>query len=476
MIRQSDAGTAAAAFILLLMVCLGPLYFGSVLPRERIALQIGAFLALALALAGKRELIGLRPIKVPLMTVALVGVYGILQSLPWPGFLVAFVSPRLAEVWRSAGTITETATATIPLSLAPAVSRGVGLHWLAVAAVLAAATLVGAERHWRRLLAASLLVAALFEIVYGSDNWFSRRDTIWGLEVGGDPSRLRGTFINPDHLALFLALPAACGFAWLWWSIRRMLRYGSLERRLLQAVLPSLVFLMLFVGLAFTGSRAGLVSIVAAILVQGVMLAIYYRTWRVGAASTGALALGLLGIGLFGLQQGLGRWMETSAYEVTWNSRLLVYRSSFELWQLFPWTGTGLGTFRQAFPMVQPPELSMAWLHAHSDPIEMLVTTGVVGLPILAWGLVALYRRLWTVFQRGRRSEDRAAGVAALGALVGVLLHSFVDFGLTLPANTFVFAILCGAACGAATRARRSDRDQDAGSPADDSKSRTRPG
>ncbi len=450
-IRQFDAGSVVAALILLAIIGLGPIYFGSVLPRERIALQTGGFLALAAVVAGRKPLSELRLIAIPALAVAAVGMLGLLQSMAWPRFLVQIVSSRLVALWEEASYLTGAAVDTVPLSLAPAVSRSTGIHWLALAACMAAAAAVGSERRLRRGLALAVLAVAIFEIVYGSDNWFAQRNSILGLIVGGDPTRIRGTFVNPDHLALLLIIATTLGFSWLWWSLRRMRREASIETRLLNAVLPGLLFLMLFVGLAFTGSRGGLVAIVLAILSQIMMLAIHYRRWQVGILYSGALALGLTGIMVFGLQKGLGRWLDTSAYDLALNSRPEVYRASWELWQLFPWTGTGLGTFRQAFPLVQPTNLDQTWIHAHSDVLELLVTTGLIGLPLMAYGLLALTRRLWTVFQLGKRSEDRAAGLGALGAVVGTLLHSTIDFGLTLPANAFILAVICGLACGSAT-------------------------
>lgn len=473
-IRQLDAGSIAATLLLLLMACLGPLYFGSVLPRERVALQVGAFLALAAVVAGRESLAPLAAAARPALAIAAIGCFGFLQSMPWPRGLVELVAPRIAETFAAAAELTGAAGRFVPLSLAPSVSRETGVQWLAVAACLAAAGVVGRERRLRRLLALGLAAVAIFEIVYGSDNWFAQRDTIWGLEVGGDPTRLRGTFVNPDHLALLLNVAAAGAFALLWWALRRARRKDAVERRLLRAMLPSLLFLMFFVGLAFTGSRAGLVAMILALVAQSLMLAFHYRRWHVGLVSGGAVALGLAGIALFGLQRGLGRWMETSAYEVTWNARLVVYDASWDLFRLFPLTGTGLGTFRQAFPQVQPASLGLTWLHAHSDVLELLVTTGLIGVPFAVYGLTALCRRLWQVFQRGRRSEDRAAGLAALGAAVVVAIHSTVDFGLTIPANAFSLAIVCGLACGTATLSSRpSVRGR---SERRHSESRTRPG
>ncbi len=473
LLHRFDAGTSVAALILLLIVVLGPMYFGCVLPRERAALQIGAFMALAAVLASREvyrslpsgeTFIELDTVVSPALAVAGVGVFGIIQSLPWPSGLTSLLAPLVAEIWSSSPA--EAGVRGAPLSLSPEVSQTTGLHWLALAACLVAASVVGRERPLRRLLAVGLLTVSVFEIVFGSDNWFAQRTSIWGAQVGGDPTRLRGTFVNPDHLAFFLALACCGGFAWLWWSVRQVMRQGAVARRLFLAFLPAMLFLLCFVGLAFTGSRGGLAAMTLALLAQCLLLAAHYRRWQVGALAVGAVTLGVAGIRIFGLQRGLGRWMATSAYEVTWSSRRIVYEASWELWTRSPVTGTGLGTFRQAFPLVQPTDLKLAWVHAHSDVFELLVTTGIVGPALIAFGLVALYRRLWKVFQRGRRSEDRAIALGALGAVTGALIHSTVDFGLTIPANAFTLAVFAGLACGTATgrRSQRRRRSRSSGS------------
>ncbi len=89
--------------------------------------------------------------------------------------------------------------------------------------------------------------------------------------------------------------------------------------------------------------------------------------------------VGFLIVAAIGLQQGLGRWMATSSHELTWNDRLLGYEAALDLWRQFPWTGTGLGSFQEAFSLVEPSEFNVMWFHAHSDVLELPVTTGAVG-------------------------------------------------------------------------------------------------
>jgi O-antigen ligase len=118
-------------------------------------------------------------------------------------------------------------------------------------------------------------------------------------------------------------------------------------------------------------------------------------------------------------------------------------------------TGAGLGAFRDAFPLVQPAALQGTWWHAHSDVLELLATTGLPGVLLLAAGAAGLVLRLLKV-QRGQgRSEDRAGALALLGALTALAIHETLDFGLTMPANAVTLAVLAGAAATASTAAVR---------------------
>jgi O-antigen ligase len=131
-----------------------------------------------------------------------------------------------------------------------------------------------------------------------------------------------------------------------------------------------------------------------------------------------------------------------------------------KLWRLFPATGSGLGTFRDAFPLVQPPDLPGTYWHPHSDLLEVLSTAGIAGAVLLLAGLAALLFRLVKVLAAGSRSEDRAAALAALGALISLAFHESFEFGLTMPGNAVTFAVLLGAAAAArVARASSAQRD-----------------
>jgi O-antigen ligase len=428
-----------------------PLPFGSVVPWSHAVLQVATFLLLALAATLAHDLGGLRRAGLPAAALAAVALLGLLQSLQWPQAIVRTVSPEHARLQAQAaalvGGVDGAPAVASTLSLAPSVSRAAALTWAAVAACLVVAALAGATRGERRLLGAALLLGGLFQVFYGAQRLAAREPTIWGVEAPGDLTRLRGTFVNSDHLALYLELALPVAFALGWWAARRARDEVALERRTVLVAVPVLLWLTLFIGLAFSGSRAGLVAAAAGAIAQGGLLAARRRRWRFGAAGVVAVAVGLGAVGAVGLQQGLGRWLGTSQYELTWNDRLVVYRATAALWQRFPLTGTGLATFREASPTVVPREASGAWYwHAHNDYLEVLATTGVVGAALLLVAALLVVHRLGRIALHATRSENRAAGLAALGAVAGVAVHSLFDFGLSLPANAATLAIVCGAA------------------------------
>lgn len=444
-----------AGFVALTLLA-APLPFGGATPGALAALQIAVFLLLALWLGwgelagatGEEILPALRRVKLPGLALAAVALLGVIQALPWPLGILDWLSPGHARLYRQAGELLagREMAAEPSLSLAASVSRGTALTFAALAAALALGALAGRSRRSRRMLGGALLAAALFQVLHGARGWFARATTIWGVEVPGSSERLRGSFVNPDHLALYLGMLLPAAFAWIWWAARRAREEERMDRRVTGLAPPCLVWLTLFTGLAFTGSRAGMIAAILAAVLQGLLIAGTGRRWQLAPAGAAAVGIGLGVVAAIGLEEGLGRLLGTSPYEVAWSSRREVYVATWELWRGFPLFGTGLGSFREAFPLVQPAGLAGLWRHAHSDPLELLATSGLLGLVLLLAGLGFLLRTLSEVLQRGRRSEDRAAGLAALGSIAALAIHEMFDFGLTLPANAFTLAIFLGAA------------------------------
>jgi O-antigen ligase len=465
MIRDLPLRLATAALAGLLLWA--PLPFASVTYTARSALQAGCALVLLLTLLSP-ESVG-RGARAPALALLLVALWGGVQAAPLPVALTRLLSPRTVQLRTlAAGLVPVVAPSHVPLSLAADLSRRNAPWWAAMAAVLLAAATCGRVRNGRRVIALGLLSGAAAEIVYGARRWTADPGQIWGVTVPSGGDRLRGTYVNPDHLALLLELSLAVVLAALWWSVRRARDAQSLEGRILLVAPALLAWLGIFASIAFTGSRAGLLAACTATAAQAAAAALRRRSWKVAPAGLGLLVLGIGTVAALGLQQGLGRWLATSPYELTWNARQLAYAGTLELWRRFPLTGTGMASFRAVFPMVQDASIPGSWWHAHNDWLEALATLGIPGALLLLAGLVLLVQRLFRILLGDNRSEDRAAALAGYGALVAAAVHSALDFGLTIPANALSLAVVVGAAAGTPTvlsRGRRGRRSESADPP-----------
>jgi O-antigen ligase len=109
--------------------------------------------------------------------------------------------------------------------------------------------------------------------------------------------------------------------------------------------------------------------------------------------------------------------------------------------------GIGPGTFATIFPQYQLAGSAARFYQVHNDYLHFLVELGVLFLPLLGWLLLSL-------FNAGRRklqSTSRQVWGISLGAMTGIvaiLIHSFVDFNLHIPANAILFTVLAALVVG----------------------------
>lgn len=446
------------ATLLALLVVAAPLPFGSVQTWARTTLALGILFCFVVAVAWVPRSKNLRKVALPAVCVAGIGLLGLVQTVPLPAALVETLSPRHAAAFARAAEVVPDelggdAVATT-LSLAPAETRSVAYWWLTVAAGLVAAALSGTNRRERRLLLIALVLVVGFEILYGARQVMFGSLEVWGIEVLGVRGRLRGTYVNPNHTASLLVMALMSVFGWGWWAWRQARRDRSWERRLLLLLPPAVVGMGILLGIAMTRSRAGLAAAAAGALFGTALAALEARNRRAVALVVIVAALVVVGAlaGTVGLEQAFGRILSTSLYEVGWGARTQVYGETLGLWLDYPILGSGLGTFADAFPTVQPATLHGSWEHAHNDPLELLATTGLIGGALAVLGVLALALRLRHVQLHGFHTEDRAAGLAGLCILVALAVHELLDFGLTVPANALVAVALLGAAAVAPTR------------------------
>jgi O-antigen ligase len=118
-----------------------------------------------------------------------------------------------------------------------------------------------------------------------------------------------------------------------------------------------------------------------------------------------------------------------------------VWGATWRLIRSNPVAGTGFGAYGVAITRFH--NASGKWVPeaAHNDYLELLSAGGLIGTALVIWFLVSFMNRA----RKQLLSADafrRAACLAALTGLLGVMVHSVVDFGLHVTANAVVFLAL----------------------------------
>ncbi len=122
----------------------------------------------------------------------------------------------------------------------------------------------------------------------------------------------------------------------------------------------------------------------------------------------------------------------------------------------YPFFGTGLGTYELVSPMYQRC-LSDAWFqHAENQFLEAFVEGGILGGGLLMVALGFVVHAAVRLRRNSASCTDSVALSLASFTIVSQVVSSFFDFGLYLPANAFLFALLSGAFVGWSSSSRPS--------------------
>ena len=358
---------------------------------------------------------------------------------------------RWSEAWRT-------------LSIAPSLTAIALLKLLAYAALLFVVAFYPfggpeAAAGERRFISACLLGIGCIAIAYaalgvlenldwnGKVLWFIvPRD--WGAPQLNQ-TRAVGPFVDPDHFGTYLvmtypllvaaivsprALVAEPGEAWL----RAFFTVG---------------LMVALVALALTMSRGSWLAAGVAVLVLaevGIVPGGREGLWRrrFMLAGLAGLCVALLAFFVISGQQQVAaeQRLAPTALGVSLADRLQAWKATWLMWLKVPVFGVGLGAWQELFPHFQlPPQPLNQFREAHNDYLQILAEMGAVGFGLSGW----LVWRGLHVLQKGWREPSQSLRViyaGLLAGLAGAATQELLDFGLQIPANAILFAILLGLA------------------------------
>jgi O-antigen ligase len=119
--------------------------------------------------------------------------------------------------------------------------------------------------------------------------------------------------------------------------------------------------------------------------------------------------------------------------------RLDLWRDSLTAWRHAPLFGFGAGNFEPVIPLFRTYQGFLRAEHAESEYLEVLVTTGCLGLALLLWAGFTIVRRIRKI---GVRNDWLHTGVVA--ALLCLLAAMSVHFFFEVPAIMLLIAAILG--------------------------------
>jgi len=369
-----------------------------------------------------------------------------LLQLPLLGALVLGLVQLLP--FRDAGNTLAATSLTRSLSLDPYSTRLV-LVQLATLLIYFSATLVYTDTpHRLRLLARTIIIFGCCLAIFGLTQSISSPTKVyWIRELG--QSTAFGPFINRHHFAgymeLTMALPLGLLFA----------NAIDKEKRLLYFFAAALMG----VALITTGSRGGIIALIAQILFFAVVTSFRrgeqqkreqaksgrMKGYLIRAGLGVALIVGLfVGVALLGTES-LTRMIDSVNIDDPTTGRAHFWSVTLEMIRNHPIVGTGLGAFGVNYTLYDSRNGLYRLEQAHNDYLQVLSDGGIIGAGLALFFVAVLFRK---AFSRSSSRDNfrRGIAIAALGGCCGVLVHSFFDFTLHTTSNALLFLVLAAIA------------------------------
>jgi O-antigen ligase len=361
-----------------------------------------------------------------------------LSLVPLPASWLALLSPSGFAYRSEAEALLGREVSFAPWSVAPFLTFQDLLLWVSfVLLFLVTHHVVSSSRAARRLSLALFLVGVASGL-YGLLQW------LVALSEGGAPGgalQATGSFGNRNHYALFqeMMVLIALGFLQLRWreAPRSVPNRVAAQEAKAKASLLAIGVAVIALSLLFSLSRSGITFSVAG----GALL--FYLTRGKGRAL--ALAAGLLALGLWiGIDPVASRFQLAPDELLEDSGRTTVWRDSLGAVSDFWLTGSGSSSFQYIYPIYRSFGGRRFYSWAHNDYLQIWVELGLPGLlltiALIVWAVRRARRVRRELLDAGSSLTGLHAGYCA--AAFAVALHSFTDFGLHLPANAALFAVV----------------------------------
>jgi O-antigen ligase len=259
---------------------------------------------------------------------------------------------------------------------------------------------------------------------------------LYWLRTAQTDGWIYGPYVNHNHYAglmeMLTPIPLVISLS------RGVPGPRKLLAALAAAVMASTIFL--------SGSRGGMVAFAVQMFLLTAFLIKRRKSWKTIFALGAFLiiALGLLAwLGGDELVDRVASIHTPVHAELPGATRLKMDRDALNMFAQKPVSGWGLGVFGEIYPQFSSFSSNLPVGMAHNDYLQLLAEMGLLGFAAVLWFLLTLFRSALKKLKHWPLDANSAVTLAAMLGVSGILVHSFVDFNLQIPANAALFYVLC---------------------------------
>src|SRR5437667_5038769 len=247
-----------------------------------------------------------------------------------------------------------------------------------------------------------------------------------------------GPYVNHNHYAGLMEMLAPVPLVF------SLTRYAHGARKTLAAVSAAMMAGTIFLS----GSRGGM----AAFMVQMTVLAVIVATQKKHKSAFAQVIFWvivcavLVWLGGAELTRRVLSVQTEAQAELSGGTRMEIYHDAFQMFKNRPILGWGLGTFPTVYPQFGSFYTTFFVNATHNDYLQLLTEMGGLGFAVMLWFMVIVYRNAIRKLKDWPSTVDGPVALAATLGCTGIVVHSFVDFNLQIPANAALFYTFCALA------------------------------
>jgi len=241
------------------------------------------------------------------------------------------------------------------------------------------------------------------------------------------------TFGNKNHYAAYMIMATTLATG-----------YTLLQRDRIKKYLLGFVTAIMSVSVFLSLSRAGSLSLIFSFTLFTFLLRrermIKEKYWTIGIVAVLATILVLIaGTGPIE-KRFFYLWQDRYVQAIRW----FMVKDSVKMVRDFPLFGVGWGNFQYIFTLYRKIIYNRYVVHLHNDHLQLIIETGLIASFFYFSFLFKIFKDILTKLKTRKDPLVKSLAMGGICGLLGVMLHSIVDFNFHIPAIAILFWLILG--------------------------------